>query len=58
MKFIVDSLPYYGEECVLAEKCEKAYSVDCPREWDKEYVCSRRNPHECELLKAPTEITI
>ena len=54
MKFIVDSLPYYGEPCphswTLGGNC---YSSDeyCPRKWSKEKVCSDENPHECEWLK-------
>lgn len=58
MKFIVDFLPYYNEECILADKCKNANSIDCPKNWDEDFICSSRNPHECELLKAPNEITI
>ena len=41
MKFLVDSLPYYGE--------------DCPRFWSKYEVCSEHNRHECEMLKEVKE---
>lgn len=52
MKFVVDSLPYYGYSCSFAV-FECPYSCDkikCPRYWDKEFICSNDNPHECKYL--------
>ena len=56
MKFLVDSLPYYGEDCpmMLNNLCNESYGL-CPREWDKEFVCSDENPHECLWLKEIVE---
>lgn len=56
MKFLVDSLPYYGEDCpmMLNNLCNESYGL-CPREWDKEFVCSDDNPHECLWLKEIVE---
>lgn len=54
MKFLVDELPYYGEDCPFASngKCYAFLKIDkCPRYWDKYKVCSDENPRECELLK-------
>lgn len=56
MKFLVDTLPYYEGfcpfcECVKVLTCLCSETPDCPRHWDKEYVCSDDNPHECEMLK-------
>ena len=56
MKFLVDSLPYYGEDCPmmmnnLCNLCMFEIYRLCPREWDKEFVCSDDNPHECPCLK-------
>ena len=51
MKFLVDELPYYNEDCYFSQICCKAFSKDCPKIWDKYKVCSSKNPHECELLK-------
>lgn len=55
MKFIVDSLPYYGGSCPFAAfengKCpDKKLSSKCPRYWDKYRICSDENPHECQCL--------
>ena len=54
MKFLVDSLPYYGESCPFEEKCyERALAEgnnDCPRYWSKYKVCSDENPGECRFL--------
>lgn len=51
MKFVVDQLPYYREYCPLCQTCSDYASDDkCPRYWDKNYVCSDENPHECRLL--------
>lgn len=51
MKFLVDSLPYYGDNCPLFEKCwSREAKEKCPRFWDKCKVCSDENPHECECL--------
>lgn len=54
MKFIVDSLPYYGDICPF-ENLKICNQSDCPRNWSKYYVCSDKNPHECELLKEENE---
>ncbi len=54
MKFLVDSLPYYNEDCPLHNVC-KADPEDCPRFWSKYKVCSERNPHEGEMLKEVKE---
>lgn len=54
MKFLVDELPYYDEYCPFAnsDRCYPAVMTDeCPRHWNKDKVNSRKNPHECELLK-------
>lgn len=53
MKFVVDDLPYYGDDCplMLSEWCKSSYESICPRFWDKEFVCSDENPHECPWLK-------
>ena len=48
MKFIVDSLPYYGEDCPFELECEGTH---CPRYWDKYEVTSLDNPQECEMLR-------
>lgn len=53
MKFIVDSLPYYGDKCPLSASYDSICyenKTKCPRYWDKEFICSNDNPHECELL--------
>ena len=50
MKFIVDSLPYYYDDCPYEYCCHS--SIDgCPRYWDKYFVTSEDNPRECEWLK-------
>ena len=51
MKFIVDELPYYHDECPLMKLCCESNSDNCPRSWDKYRVCSDDNPHECSWLK-------
>ena len=53
MKFIVDKLPYYGDDCPLmfSDFCASSSTNSCPRFWDKEFVCSDKNPHECPWLK-------
>lgn len=48
MKFIVDSLPYYLEDCPFEFECKGKH---CPRHWDKYEVTSADNPHECEMLR-------
>lgn len=51
MKFIVDQLPYYGDDCPFLAMC--CYHDDhdaCPRYWSKYKVTSDANPHECEYL--------
>ena len=55
MKFIVDELPYYHDECPLMELCCEFNSDNCPRTWDKYTVCSDDNPHECLWLKEMKE---
>jgi len=50
MKFIVDTLPYYGDPCPLEDNCY-ADKSDCPRNWNKYKVCSEENPRECWWLK-------
>ena len=52
MKFLVDELPYYGEECPFWTH-GMCYSSDneCPRCWSKSKVSSEDNPHECDCLK-------
>lgn len=57
MKFIVDSLPYYGDECPFSAPkydsiCYLCHEdrAKCPRYWDKYFICSDDNPHECEYL--------
>lgn len=50
MKVVVDSLPYYQETCPFEDKCYLCDSGDCPKMWDKYYVCSKDNPHECNFL--------
>lgn len=47
MKFIVDSLPYYGDNCPFYAKCGQ---IDCPKRWDNKYIYSDLNPHKCEHL--------
>lgn len=51
-KFLVDKLPYYEGECLLADRglCYE-FREKCPRNWSKEKVCSDDNPHECKWLK-------
>ncbi len=48
MKFIVDSLPYYGEDCPFVLECEGEH---CPRYWEKCEVTSIDNPQECKMLR-------
>ena len=48
MKFIVDSLPYYWEDCPFELECKGTH---CPRYWDKYEVTSIDNPLECEMLR-------
>lgn len=50
MKFIVDSLPYYGGTCPFCSYCD-TIEEDCPRKWSKEKVCSPDNPRECCYLR-------
>ena len=58
MKFVVDQLPYYEERCPFWTMCGDNVSDDkCPRYWDKNYVCSDENPHECQLLIEAEKIT-
>ena len=50
MKFLVDELPYYHDECPFLNMCYASES-ECPRYWSKYQVCSDDNPHECMWLK-------
>lgn len=59
MKFVVDSLPCYGDDCPFTFNLEDSYGYGlcsyknnkkCPRYWDKEFICSENNPHKCEYL--------
>lgn len=51
MKFIVDSLPYYGNDCPFMNQCYAAQNeFMCPRYWDK-YKVTDDNSHECVYLK-------
>lgn len=50
MKILVDSLPYYNDDCPFEHICGVEYEY-CPKHWSKYYVCSEKNPKECELLK-------
>lgn len=53
MKFIVDTLPYYGDECPFSATYDSICyenKIKCPRYWDKEFICSNDNPHECKFL--------
>lgn len=52
MKFIVDTLPYYGDECPfdISEYDNVCRMAKCPKYWDKEFICSKNNPRECEYL--------
>lgn len=53
MKFIVDSLPYYGGLCPFHNDCYQAECHDCPAGWDKYKVYGeygQENPRQCEHL--------
>ena len=51
-KFLVDELPYYGDDCslLMIGICHPN-EYDCPRHWNKYKVSSEENPHECLWLK-------
>lgn len=51
MQFLVNCLPYYGEDCPFESICHSANGEDCPKTWNKYKICSERNPRECEHLK-------
>lgn len=52
MKFLVNELPYYNDECPFLDICYESGSESyCPRCWDKYKVCSEDNPRECLWLK-------
>ncbi len=58
MKFIVDKLPYYREDCPFEEMCRDSIFADkCPRYWNKYKICSDDNPHECNLLIETNDLT-
>lgn len=48
MKFVVDSLPYYYDDCPF-EYCWCKDECICPRTWSK-YKVTDDNPRECEHL--------
>ena len=48
MKFIVDSLPYYGEDRPFELEC---VGMHCHRYWDKYEVTSIFNLQECDMLR-------
>lgn len=51
MKFLVDTLPYYGDHCPFSDNCfDSGDRLKCPRHWDKYVVGSDINPHKCEHL--------
>lgn len=56
MKFLVDSLPYYGGACPFLSNnlCIDFVYGECPIFWGEDKVCSDGNPHECEWLKEIT----
>lgn len=49
MKFIVDKLPYYYEQCPICDFCSEYNSYCCPKTWNK-YKVTENNPQECEHL--------
>ena len=49
MKFLVDSLPIFGEQCLLYDKCVDCDTSDCPMTWSKYDIEDK--PHECCYLK-------
>lgn len=51
MKILVDSLPYYYDDCPFTYVCYMCDEKECPRTWDKYFVTSEENPHECLYLK-------
>lgn len=59
MKFLVSSLPYYGDLCPFLDNgmcwVGRTHEWECPRKWGKDFVCSSENPHECEMLKEVNE---
>ena len=58
MKFIVDQLPYYGDQCPFMSMCDDVDDkTNCPRYWDKYKVCSTKNMHECHYLIEQQEST-
>lgn len=56
MKFLVDELPYYNDDCPFEVVCFASDNRSrCPRHWSKEEICSEDNPHECCMLKEIVE---
>lgn len=49
MKFFVNELPYYNEDCPFEDKCCSS-PENCPKNWNKYKVSGDNNPHECEHL--------
>lgn len=41
MKFIVDNLPYYGDDCLFSASYDSICyenKTKCPRYWNKEFI--------------------
>lgn len=52
MKFIVDELPYYYDDCLFFNDCPDKDSDKCPRTWNKYKVSDdKENPKQCLFLK-------
>ena len=51
MRFLVENLPYYYDNCPFVDDCIDAGTMNCPRHWDKEFVCSDENPHCCRWMR-------
>ena len=51
MRFLVENLPYRHAYCPFLEDCIDKNGEDCPRIWDKEFICSDNNPHCCRRLR-------
>lgn len=53
MKFLVDNLPYYNEDCPFMDGACYTFGKGntCPRNWSTPKIYSENNPRECVLLK-------